>query len=298
MKNLKKWITSPAATLVLFAAAAVLLLFSTIGGARAAFIAYSETYQGHVEMYDIGVSLLEKSAQDKEARVVAFRNYIQNSEDDWEETPTSDHIGVLLAPDHLLAEGEEFVPGKEYQEEISVANTGTIDEYVRVTLYKYWRDENGNKVVPYGTDVRPNDLPAGMAMAAKAGDMTTYGLTPDLIKFTFPNLGSDWLLDEKNSAVTEERQVYYYNKLLPSGQDTAEVPLTGTLTVDPSITLKVTQTTSEDGKTITTSYDYDGWQFCIEATVDAVQDHNAVDAIKSAWGRDVSIAQDGTLQLK
>ena len=55
-------------------------------------------------------------------------------------------------------------------------------------------------------------------------------------------------------------------------------------------------TITNDGKTITTSYDYDGWQFCIEATVDAVQDHNAEDAIKSAWGRDVTIS-DGTLQL-
>jgi hypothetical protein len=58
----------------------------------------------------------------------------------------------------------------------------------------------------------------------------------------------------------------------------------------------MTKTISDDGKTITTSYDYDGWQFCIEAAVDAVQDHNAEDAIKSAWGRDVTIS-GGTLQL-
>ena len=34
-----------------------------------------------------------------------------------------------------------------------------------------------------------------------------------------------------------------------------------------------------------------------EVEVDAVQTHNAVDAIKSAWGVDVNIAQDGTLSL-
>ena len=48
---------------------------------------------------------------------------------------------------------------------------------------------------------------------------------------------------------------------------------------------------------ITTSYAYDGYRFCLEAEVDAVQTHNAEDAVKSAWGVDVNIAQDGTLSL-
>lgn len=279
MKNLKKWITSPVATLILFAAAAGLLLFSTIGGARAVFIAYSETYAGHVEMFDIGVSLLEKNAQDEEARQVAWRNYIKDSQDKWNETPGDDHIGELLG--NMLAEDEVFVPGKEYVEEISAANTGTIDQYVRITIYKYWTDDKGNKVFTSGNEK----------------GMSTPGLSPDLIKFTYPNEDS-WLLDEENSAKTEERMIFYYNKLLASGEDTADTPLTGTLTVDPSVTLKATQKVSEDGKTITTSYDYDGWRFCVEATVDAVQDHNAADAIKSAWGRDVSISEDGTLSFK
>ena len=39
----------------------------------------------------------------------------------------------------------------------------------------------------------------------------------------------------------------------------------------------MTQTTAtENGyTTITTTYDYDGLQFCVEASVDAVQEHNA-----------------------
>ena len=48
--------------------------------------------------------------------------------------------------------------------------------------------------------------------------------------------------------------------------------------------------------TITTAYDYDGLQFCVEASVDAVQEHNAEDAILSAWGRKVSIS-NGSLSL-
>ena len=185
--------------------------------------------------------------------------------------------GVLL--ENLLAEGEVFVPGKAYTEEISCANTGTIDEYVRITIYKYWTDPEGNKVLTKD----------------KESGLTTQELTPELIRFTFPNEDC-WILDSENSAETEERQIYYYNKLLKAGTDTKDTPLTGTLTIDESVTRSVSKVISDGGKTITTSYDYDGWKFCVEATVDAVQDHNAEDAIRSAWGRDVTVS-DGTLSL-
>jgi len=277
MKKFSKWITSPTATIALFAVAAGLLLFSTIGGAYAALTYFSETYNGQVELQDIGVTLMEKGEHDDAAKAVAYRDYTKDTQDDWKETEGETHTGVLLSG--MLAEDEVFVPGKAYKEEISCANTGTIDQYVRITLRKYWTDPQGNKVFTKQKDT----------------DYTTPELTPDLIKFTFPNADS-WILDTQNSSETEERQIYYYNKLLTAGSDTTNTPLTGTLTVDPSVTLRVTKTISDDGKTITTSYDYDGWQFCVEATVDAVQDHNAVDAIKSAWGRDVSIS-GGTLQL-
>ncbi len=287
MKNLKKWITSPTGTIALFVLAAGLLLFSTIGSAWAALKYFSEIYKGHVEMYDIGVELLEKSDPEGEAERVAWRTYKQNTQDEWDETPGEDHIGVLLANMLPAKEGgeegekEELVPGKHYFEEISCRNSGTIDEYVRITLYKYWVNADGEKV-----------------FTASADDpITTQGLSPALINFTFPYLGSDWILDEKNSAETEERQIYYYNKLLKAGEDTSATPLTGTLTIDQLVGLKVNKEVSDDGKTITVSYKYDGWKFCVEAAVDAVQDHNAEDAIRSAWGRDVTIS-NGTLTLK
>ncbi|MDO5476544.1 MAG: hypothetical protein Q4F43_05455 [Eubacteriales bacterium] len=276
MKNIKKWITSPVATVALFVLAAGLLLFSTIGGARAAFIAISETYQGHIEMYDIGVSLLE-SCEKGGVREVARRNHIKNSEDEWDEASLS-----LVAPEHFLGETGEFIPGKVYKEELSVANTGNIDEYVRVTVYKYWRDPSGEKVL--NTDDAKTATVNGF----------TQNLSPALIDLHLTNTNS-WLLDEK--ATTEERIVVYYNKVLPAGEDLSETPLSDTLTVDKRVADKVTQTISEDKKTITTTYDYDGWQFCLEAEVDAVQNRNAKDAIKSAWGRDVNISEDGTLSL-
>ena len=40
----------------------------------------------------------------------------------------------------MLAEEEELVVGKKYNEELSVKNTGDIDQYVRVSIYKYWID--------------------------------------------------------------------------------------------------------------------------------------------------------------
>lgn len=60
-----------------------------------------------------------------------------------------------------------------------------------------------------------------------------------------------------------------------------------------------TRTTNAAGQTvITTTYDYDGVQFNLEAEVDAVQTHNAADAILSAWGVRVNITNDGRLSLQ
>ena len=289
MKNLKKWITSTKGTFVLFVLAAGLLAFSTIGSAWAALKYFSEIYKGHVEMYGIGVSLMEKDAHDDTAEIVAYRDYVRKSQDEWTETPGEEHVGELLKG--MLGEGEELIPGKVYPEEISCKNTGYIDEYVRITLYKYWIRPDGTRADNIITDKMKED-----AFIADGKKLTTQDLSPDAIQFTFPNLGSDWILDTDNSAETEERQIYYYNKLLKVGEDTTATPLTDTIKIDPSIARYMKRTESDDGKTITLTYRYDGWQFCVEAVVDAVQDHNAEDAIRSAWGRDVKIS-NGTLTL-
>ena len=60
-----------------------------------------------------------------------------------------------------------------------------------------------------------------------------------------------------------------------------------------------TKTTNKEGYTvITTTYDYDGVEFRVEVEVNAVQTHNAQDAIWSTWGREVSISSDKKLSLK
>ena len=100
---------------------------------------------------------------------------------------------------------------------------------------------------------------------------------------------------------TRERTVLYYSKLLyAEGEGASETSLfADSLTIDDSIAKKVSQETKKDGNytTIITTYDYDGVSFRIEVEVDAVQEHNAQDAVWSAWGKRVTVNEDGSLSL-
>ncbi|RHQ79286.1 hypothetical protein DWX98_05480 [Blautia sp. AF22-5LB] len=238
-------------TVALLSASVVLLAGSTVGSARAALTYYSENYGAQVEVSKIGVSLVEND------KVVSKRDY--NSNGKWDEA-----TGDLLTG---LKE-EKIVPGKQYDEAISVTNSGSIDSYVRVILKKSWTNKEGEK------------------------DTT---LSPDLINLNFPK-GSGWVVDKKAS--TKERTILYYTTILKSGSKTN--PLCDKLSIDGSIATKVKQdVTEKDGyKTITTTYAYDGYNFQLEAEADAVQTHNAQDAIKSAWGVDVNVDGNGNISLR
>lgn len=239
MKKFKKIISSPITTVAAFALAAGLLLFSSIGGARAALTYFSDDYEANIEMHEIGVTLRENG------------------------NPVAE--GELLT--NLLAEGESLKLGTAYTENLSVYNSGVINEYVRVNIHRYWLDKDGKKLT---------------------------ALSPDLIELNLTNLGSDWLVDEK--AATDERTVLYYNKVLASGSTTPT--FADKLTISGQVASSVREERESSGgyTTITMIYEYDGARFCIEAKVDAVQEHNAQDAIWSAWGRRVTI-KDGVLNL-
>ncbi len=235
-KNMSRY--SLTTTLILIAAI-VLLLIGTVGAARAT-LTQSETYKSQMAMKEIGLQLNENDA------------------------PAS---GSLLGS--LLGEGEKLILGKEYDEKLSVTNTADIDEYVRVSIYKYWQDEEG-----------------------KATD-----LSPALIKLT---LGTDnWIVDD--SATTDERMVLYYTKPLAaatenSAAETTSYVLTG-ISISSDVGKIVSQTPSADGRTITTTYKYDGIEFGLKVEVDGIQTHNAEEAAMSAWGRKITIESDGTLKL-
>jgi hypothetical protein len=177
----------------------------------------------------------------------------------------------------MLPKGEQLQIGRKYKEELRVKNTGTINQYVRVSIYKYW-----------------TNAPKGENQNETESSAKRIDLSPNLIKLHLANTGNKWLVDE--SASTTERTVLYYSKLLKSG-DTTPI-FADSFSIDGMVATKVTQTTeTKDGyTTVTTSYDYDGAQFCIEAKVDAVQEHNAEDAVWSAWGKRVTV-DNGTLSL-
>lgn len=166
--------------------------------------------------------------------------------------------GTLLT--NLLGKDETFTPGKKYNEAISVKNSGTIDTFVRVIITKSWQDKEGKK--------NPK-------------------LSPDLIELNFLT-DNGWQIAKDQS--TTERTVLYYTKAVAAGDSTPA--LSDTIRIKPSIAKDVTK--HVDDNTITYTYKYNGYTFHIDAEVDAVQTHNAKDAIKSAWGVDVNVSDDET----
>ena len=267
MKKKKAFKIKP---LFLLIAAAVLLLASTVGSTQAALTYYSENYMAEVTVSNIGVKLLENGTE------VSRRNYVDDKGITWDDT----NDGTLFASGKLkevCADGElkevnasDLVLGKKYQEELKAENSGAIASYVRMIITKSWKDANGKK------------------------DTT---LSPALIDLNLVTGDNGWVVDQ--SASTPERTVLYYKNILKVGE--ATTACTDTVRIDPAISTKVIETVSTDAaglKTITFVYEYDGYTFNIEAEVDAVQTHNAIDAIKSAWGVDVAVDEHGTLSLK
>lgn len=232
-----------------------LLLLSATGSTRAALSYISDNYIAQVDVKSIGVTLIENGKD------ISWRDYT-HKDDAWNEGQ-----GVLL--ENLLADSgdEEIVLNKVYPEELSVRNSGTIDEYVRVVVTKYWLDSDGE---------------------SKRTD-----LDPAIIDLHFTNNG--WV--EDITAATAERNILYYTSILPKGS-TAPA-FADTIKIGDELAKKVTETTTtENGfTTIETKYEYDGVVFVLRADVDAVQTHNAEDAIMSAWGIDVNISGDGSLSL-
>lgn len=275
MKKLSK------STIVLLTLAAVLLVGSAVGSTRAALTYYSEYYGAQVTVSNIGVTLLEKDAYDEKAEAISWRNYIDDGDWDIKE-------GDLLT--NMLAEEEVFTLGKDYTEELSVRNSGAIESYVRVILTKSWEKD----------EVKDQTLDPGLIELKLEYEEGKY------VDVTELNGQNGWYVDKKAS--TPERTVLYYAKVLQpvkdSDSDSTTLPFVSQLSVNPILQTKVVKNvTTEiiDGKeyqNISYKYEYDGYKFNVEAEVDAVQTHNAADAIKSAWGVDVTVAEDGSISLQ
>ena len=105
----------PKKSILLLSASAILLVGSTVGSTRAALTYYSENYVAGVELSSIGVSLLENG------EIVSSRDYLDNGK--WQ----GEAEGTLL--DGFVEKNGKIVPGKKYDEVLSVKNSGNIDSY-------------------------------------------------------------------------------------------------------------------------------------------------------------------------
>ena len=79
----------------------------------------------------IGVSLVENG------QVVSSRDYVSGNE--W----SGNTEGKLLA--NMLGENEKFTPGKQYDEAISVTNSGDIDTFVQSHYHKELEGRRGQE---------------------------------------------------------------------------------------------------------------------------------------------------------
>ena len=243
--------------LILVASSVIMLAASTIGSTKATLTYMSDNYLAQIDIKSIGVTLTENGKD------VSWRDY-KHKDDAWSEA-----TGTLLGSMLKDAGDEKLILDKKYNEELAVKNSGSIDEYVRVTVQHYWFDKETGE---------------------KRGD-----LDPSKIEINFTNDG--WI--EDTSAKTTERNVFYYSNILKKGQTSPDFADKISINSDIATIVGSTSTTDDDGyTTITTTYEYDGAQFVLEASVDAVQTHNAQSAIKSAWGVDVGISDNGALSLQ
>ena len=217
----------------LFVLAIGLLLFSAVGSARAALNVQSEVLKSDIGMLEIGVEL------DNADGAVS---------------------GSALL-DGMVGTGEKLKPGMIYERPVSVSNSGAIDEYVRVVVYKYWQNKAGEK------DAR---------------------FDPDMIVLGYED---GWTKDTSAPKTYDEREIWYYTDgPLVSGESKAFLK---NVQINDEILTLCTQKTV--GNKIYTIFEYDGAQFCIEIEADGVQTHNAQQAILSAWGKSVTVTDGGPI---
>ena len=240
MKNKRRTSRGRKTTFVLLALAVIMLLGSAVGSTRAALTYYSENYTAEIKINQIGVSLLEND------QVVSSRDY---EKDKWNETS-----GALLQ--NMLGGDEKLTLGKRYDETLAVKNSGDIDQYVRVRIYKYW--------------------------TKRGGSVKETSLSPDLIKLDLVNEGQ-WI-NPNPGAENKECTELYYKGILGAGE--TSVNFADGISIEGKLAAEVE--VKQEGNIITTTYKYDGVEFHVNVEVDAVQTHNAQDAIRSAWGVDAA----------
>lgn len=181
--------------------------------------------------------------------VVSYRdNQLASNDNEWNRGS-----GALLRG---VPENVEF--GALYREELSILNSGKIPVYCRLIIRKYWTDGAGNKL---------------------------QNMDPDLIRIGLSD-SDKWVVDNswKDAKDHPETLVLVYTDKLEAGKETTAA--TKYVSVDNLTAVKVSENwVQSDGRwKVTTEYSYEGLTFVVEAEANAVQTHNAADALTSAWG--------------
>ncbi len=280
---MKKHNDSPIIYILLLCLALGSLAFTTVSAVRATPSTQSELYTANMNTSRIGVTLQEKTPDSDEWNDVAYRNF--DGSGAWD--PAKGEKGTPVFS------GLQLSAGDEYLDDFRVLNSGTIDEYVRVIVYKYWLAE----------DPQDEQMEKDLSLDAR------------YIQVLYSDSGN-WLKDTVYS--TSEKEIWYYALPLAAAKEAqddtpaveaefSDVLIKG-LMLDGEIKKAYTAdeivdvVEDEDGvttyTTITYDYAYNGRSFKIILEVDGVQARHGQDAITSAWGRKVEIADDGQLQLK
>ncbi len=240
----------------------ILLVFTTVGGVNAALQIKSDAYNSEFAMKDIGITLQEKGEKDSDFIDVGWRNYIiNNDQGQWNK-----------GNQELFSSINPIEYGRQYSEQFRVVNSGTIDEYVRVKIYKYWLNAD---------DTKNYQLDPSL-IVLKLGDTELKDLKGE---------NNGWIVD--SGETTTERVTMYYTMPIANGKATGL--FADSLTIDISVgelTKNVVKEETIDDVTYTTysfTGKYDGKYFCVEMEADAIQTHNVDKAIKSVWGRNVTI---------
>lgn len=260
---MKKIRRSPVVTGLLFLLAVVLLFAGSVGGTQAALQVFSDDYISAFDLKHIGITLYENGT------LVSFRDYGDTAASDFTERQDGNLVLKTLEDD------PSFQIGRKYPFVITCRNSGSIDHYLRVTVYKYWVKVGDNE------EFGPKGWFHGLSSKTKK-QLDEAKHDPATIHLGYNGSEgyntSAWVKDPDSS--TAERDVYYYIGILPVDSETA--PLFDTLWIDPSVAKTVF--TKTEGNVTTYIYAYDGYGFVVQAEADAVQTHNAKAAIRSAWG--------------
>ena len=262
--------------MALLVAAALFLSAGTFAAAKTVLDIQSEYYRAQFYLNHLQVHLIEN---DKD---VCERAGHKNDLDSG--SKVTGELATSLGYDHKDGKAEKLgsiEPGKLYQEEIAAQNGSDIDEFVRLTVRKYWMepkkdangkvitDDSGNPVLVKSSKLKPSRI--HLYYNGKEG----Y------------NSGA-WALNKKEQ--NTESNTYYYKKDLDPGAVSSL--LFDKVSIDKEIidlgeVNETTETYADGNKTKKVykyEYQYDDCVFFIEADVQAIQTHNVNDAIKSQWG--------------